>query len=88
MPYQIYETSGLNVITSDFRDIRTEFKRLGYTARDIAYNYLTKRAQKVYGSQVRRFMFSRPYTQEGRSSPSVTSIFTATQVRSSANVST
>jgi hypothetical protein len=28
-----------DVIAPDFRDIRTELKRLGYTARDIAYDY-------------------------------------------------
>jgi hypothetical protein len=26
-------------IAPDFRDLRTELKRLGYTARDIAYDY-------------------------------------------------
>jgi hypothetical protein len=29
----------LNVIAPDVRDIRTELKRLGYTVRDIAYDY-------------------------------------------------
>jgi type II secretory pathway predicted ATPase ExeA len=29
----------LNAIAPDFRDIRTELKRLGYTARDMAYDY-------------------------------------------------
>ena len=29
----------LDVIAPDFRDIRTELKRLGYTVRDIAYDY-------------------------------------------------
>jgi type II secretory pathway predicted ATPase ExeA len=36
---QISRETILNVIAPDFRDIRTELKRLGYTARDIAYDY-------------------------------------------------
>lgn len=40
----------LNVIAPDFRDIRTELKRLGYTARDIAYDY------GYNATQVNRFL--------------------------------
>jgi hypothetical protein len=40
----------LNVIAPDVRDIRTELKRLGYTARDIAYDY------GYNASQVNRFL--------------------------------
>jgi hypothetical protein len=29
----------LNVIMPDFRDLRTELRRKGYTARDLAYGY-------------------------------------------------
>jgi hypothetical protein len=29
----------LNVLAPHFRDLRTELKRLGYTARDMAYDY-------------------------------------------------
>jgi hypothetical protein len=36
---QISRETILNVIAPDFRDIRTELKRLGYTVRDIAYDY-------------------------------------------------
>jgi hypothetical protein len=38
------------VIAPDFRDIRTELKRLGYTARDIAYDY------GYNATQVNRFL--------------------------------
>ena len=40
----------LNVIAPDFRDIRTELKRLGYTARDIAYD------DGYNATQVNRFL--------------------------------
>jgi type II secretory pathway predicted ATPase ExeA len=40
----------LNVSAPDFRDIRTELKRLGYTARDIAYDY------GYNATQVNRFL--------------------------------
>ena len=40
----------LNVIAPDFRDIRTELRRLGYTARDIAYDY------GYNATQVNRFL--------------------------------
>jgi type II secretory pathway predicted ATPase ExeA len=36
---QISRETIQNVIAPDFRDLRTELKRLGYTARDIAYDY-------------------------------------------------
>jgi type II secretory pathway predicted ATPase ExeA len=36
---QISRDTILNVLSPDFRDIRTELKRLGYTVRDIAHDY-------------------------------------------------
>ena len=36
---QISSETILNVIMPDFRDLRTELRRKGYTARDLAYGY-------------------------------------------------
>jgi type II secretory pathway predicted ATPase ExeA len=47
---QISRETILNVIAPDFRDIRTELKRMGYTARDIAYDY------GYNATQVNRFL--------------------------------
>ena len=47
---QISRETILSVIAPDFRDIRTELKRLGYTVRDIAYDY------SVNAKQVNRFL--------------------------------
>lgn len=47
---QISQETILNVISPDFRDIRTELKRLGYTVRDIAYDY------RYSTKQVNRFL--------------------------------
>jgi hypothetical protein len=43
----------LHVIAPDVRDIRTELKRLGYTARDMAYDYGDN------ATQVNRFLDGR-----------------------------
>jgi|GEM_PF-6618306 len=36
---QISRETILNVIMPDFRDLQTEVRRKGYTARDLAYGY-------------------------------------------------
>jgi type II secretory pathway predicted ATPase ExeA len=45
---QISRDTILNVLSPDFRDIRTELKRLGYTTRDIAqdYGYSTRQVNR------------------------------------------
>jgi hypothetical protein len=42
---QISRETILNVIMPDFRDLRTESRRKGYTARDLAYGYGYNTAQ-------------------------------------------
>jgi hypothetical protein len=42
---QISRDTVLNVIMPDFRDLRTELRRKGYTARDLAYDYGYNTAQ-------------------------------------------